>query len=166
MDPNAIIEHLDLKALPFEGGYFKETYRSEIDIPVEVIGDQYTAARSLSTAIFYLLTENTFSAFHRLKGVEVFHFYLGDPVEVYLLSDKGLKKHILGNDLMGHQSPQLVIPKEIWLGARLQPGGTCALMGTTMAPGFDFEDFELGDRNQLIELYPEFKETIHILTCT
>lgn len=160
-----IIEILDLKALQIEGGYFRETYRTDTTFPLEILDDEMRGERSLATAIYYLLTPRQFSEIHRLGFDEIFHFYTGDPVEMtWLLPDGKGKTMILGNDIQNGQIPQLVVPSGVWQGARLVPGGEYALLGTTMAPGFDYSDYESGNRDLLIERYPEYKELISVLT--
>ena len=155
-----VIKILNLKKNPTEGGYFLENYRSR-----EKTVDEYGGKRSLSTAIYYMLTEDTFSEMHRLGIDEIFHFYMGYPVEMLHLYPNGKGKQVLlGTDLKGGMLPQVLIPAGIWQGARLVPGGTFALMGTTVAPGFEYTDYQSGSRKELINLYPEFKELIIALT--
>ena len=151
---------LNLKPHPEEGGYFVETYRSQQHLPEGSEGK-----RALATAIYYLLTPDTFSEMHRLPSDEVFHFYLGDPVEMLQLLPDGSGKVItLGSDILNGMHPQAIVLKEVWQGARLLPGGKFALLGTTMSPGFEFADYEAGKRDVLVELYPQFRELISILT--
>lgn len=149
-----LIAALGLKPLPVEGGYFRETYRSAA----------HHGDRSLATAIYYLLTPETFSALHRLPGEEMYHFYLGDPVELLALGPEGGRVTVLGSDVLAGQVPQLVVPGGVWQGSRLVPGGEFALMGTTMAPGFDFADYEPGHGARLAASYPAFIERIRGLT--
>ncbi len=152
MTADQIIAKLGLVPHPEEGGYFRETYRSEEQIERSALSPRYSGTRSQNTAIFYLLTENTFSKMHRLKSDEIFHFYLGEPVEMLVFpseeeycepaaSTTEFGRHVLGSDLASDQALQLVIPKGCWQGARLIPGGKFALLGCTVSPGFDFEDF-------------------------
>jgi predicted cupin superfamily sugar epimerase len=141
-----VIELLNLQAHPMEGGYFRETYRT-----AEKHGN-----RSLSTAIYYLLSPKSISAMHRLPGDEVFHFYLGDPVNMLQLWPDGTTKIVtLGTDLRAGQLPQAVVPGGVWQGSLLADGGNFALLGTTMAPGFDYADYETGKREELMARYPE-----------
>ncbi len=161
MNVQAIIEKLNLKPLPFEGGYYFETYRSDERISLS----QYSGERSLCTAIYYLLTPDTFSAIHRLKSDEIFHFYAGDPVEMLLLYPDGSHSVItIGPDVANGQQPQVVVPKLVWQGCRLIGNGNFALMGTTVSPGFEFEDFELGDRDLLMKEYPSISGIIEKYT--
>lgn len=158
-----IIKLLQLQPHPKEGGYFRETYRSAdsfTDLP-----SRYRGKRSASTAIYYLLTPESFSAMHRLASDEVFHFYLGSPVEMLNLFPDGHGTVVsLGSDLTAGQSPQIMVPAGVWQGSRLASGGQFALMGTTVAPGFDFADYESGQREKLIEQYPQFAKMIRELT--
>ena len=156
---------LNLKPLPLEGGYYVETYRSQEHIPKDALPDRYDRSRSLATAIYYLLTAETFSAIHRLPTDEMYHFYLGDPVEMLLLSpDASGQVVTLGPDILQGMKPQVVVSKGVWQGSRLLPGGEFALMGTTMSPGFEFSDYESGQREVLGESYPQFRDVILTLT--
>lgn len=141
-----LIRLLDLGLLEREGGYFRETHRAA------------------STAIYYLLASGTVSALHRLPKDEVFHFYLGDPVEQLILRPDGSGEvRVLGADPAAGMLPQAVVPRGCWQGARLKPGGEYALMGTTVAPPFEPADYEPGDRPRLVEAYPAFADFIRTL---
>jgi predicted cupin superfamily sugar epimerase len=154
-----VIALLDLKPLPREGGFYRETYRSEVVRPYR------GRDKSAGTAIYYLLTPNTCSALHRLPIDEVFHFYLGDRVQMLQLYPDGQGRVLtLGTDLRAGERPQVVVPQGVWQGSLLLPGGTLALLGTTMAPGFDFDDYEAADRAALTARYPEYREWIAKLT--
>jgi uncharacterized protein len=160
-----LIAKLDLIPHREEGGYFKETYRSGYSLASAQLPGTYTGARSLSTAIYYLLTADTCSRMHRLPGDEIFHFYGGDPVEMLLLKPDGSGEvKIIGGDVLSGQSPQVLVPGGTWQGAHLRHGGEYALMGTTMAPGFDQADFESGSCEQLSRDYPDFTALIGTLT--
>lgn len=160
-----IIKLYNMKPLPGEGGYYVETYRAKEGINKSSLPERYAADRSHSTAIFYLLTPDTQSCFHRLKSDEVYHFYLGDPVQMVLIHPNGTTKVLfLGHDLRAGQFVQAVVPAGIWQGSYLLEGGQFALMGTTVAPGFDFSDRELGDRETLLEQFPQHEDTIKKLT--
>jgi predicted cupin superfamily sugar epimerase len=156
-----IKELLRLVPLDREGGFFAETYRCERRL--ESGADE--GSRSLATAIYYLLTPVSFSALHRLASDEVYHFYLGEPVELLLLKPGGGGRVVfLGTDLEAGQRPQAVVPAGAWQGARLAGSGGWALLGTTVSPGFDPRDFELGDRKALARSHPAFAEQIAALT--
>src|SRR5262245_1200758 len=135
-----LITLLHLQPHPKEGGFFRETYRA-----AERCGE-----RSLSTAIYYLLTPNTFSALHRLASDEIFHFYLGHPVRMLQLGADGGKEIVLGPDLSAGQQVQVLVPRGVWQGSFLEPGGEFALLGCTVAPGFDYADYEHGQRAALL----------------
>jgi predicted cupin superfamily sugar epimerase len=156
---------LNLKPHPAEGGYFVETYRSHEYIREEALPGRYKGARSYGTAIYYLLIPETFSAIHRLQSDEIFHFYLGDPVEILQLQPDGTGQvHILGTDILNGMQPQVVVPRNVWQGSRLLQGGRLALIGTTVSPGFELMDYESGHRHQLVESYPKFRDLIIALT--
>jgi predicted cupin superfamily sugar epimerase len=160
-----LIEHLGLEVLPEEGGLYRQTYKAGETIPREALPARYQGPRSFGTAIFYMLTPDSFSALHRLPTDEVYHFYLGDAVEMLLLFPDGRSERvILGSDLVAGQHVQFVAPAEVWQGSRLLPGGHYALMGTTMAPGFEFDDYTAGIRKELIAQYPDRAELIALLT--
>ena len=154
-------KHLGLVPLPEEGGYYAETYRSSVQLPPQSLPSRYTGSRAAGTAIYYLLTPDTFSALHRLPGDEIYHFYLGDPVDLLLLFPDGRGEVLtLGQDLKAGMRLQAVAPGAVWQGSQLREGGRFALLGTTMAPGFAFEDFELGDQRVLTNAYPAFADLI------
>lgn len=160
-----IIKLYNMKLLPEEGGYYTETYRSKEIIDKSSLHDRYGSDKAHSTAIFYLLTPDTQSYMHRIKTDEVFHFYLGDPVQMVLLFPDGTSKVLfLGHDMQAGQFVQVLVPAGIWQGAYLLEGGNFAFMGTTVAPGFDFSDHEMGDRQTLVDLYPSHADTITRLT--
>ena len=170
VDAEAIKRLLDLAPLTFEGGYFRETYRSGIEIRAEALPGRYQGARSAGTAIYYLLDPSTFSGLHRLKSDETYHFYRGDPVEMLVLfsaadgAPRG-ERVILGSDLEAGHQPQYTVPAGVWQGSRLLGDGEFALMGTTMAPGFARADFEGAPRpEELSAQYPEFSDLIVALT--
>jgi len=160
-----LIALLHLQPHPGEGGYFVETYRSDESIRGNALPHRYRGKRSFATAIYYLLTPGSFSVMHRLQTDEIFHFYLGDPVEMLQLRPDGSGKTLLiGADISGGMQPQVVVPKGVWQGSRLLPGGRWALLGTTVSPGFEFSDFETGGRDLLIQSYPRFRDQILSLT--
>jgi predicted cupin superfamily sugar epimerase len=160
-----IRKHLKLQPHPAEGGYFAETYRSEHLLSPNALPAGYPGARSVSTAIYYLLTPDSFSAMHRLRGDEIFHFYLGDPVELLQVDAKGAGEvFVLGQDIVAGMKLQHVVPGGAWQGSRLRAGGKYALLGTTVAPGFDYQDFEIGEREELLAEFPAFAPLITALT--
>jgi uncharacterized protein len=160
-----VISLLHLTPLRIEGGYFIETYRSGEMISGESLPGRYSGPRSMSTAIYYLLTPGTFSEIHRVNSDEIFHFYLGDPVEMLeLFPDGSGGRTVLGGDLAAGQRPQKMVPAGAWQGTRLIDGGTMALLGTTVSPGFSYEDYTSGGRIDLALKYPRFEDLINKLT--
>lgn len=164
-----VIELLRLVPLPVEGGYYRETYRAHEALDAAALPARYGAPRAFGGAIYYLLYGEHFSALHRLLTDEVYHFYLGQPVELLLLYSDGRDEVVrLGTDLAAGERAQLVAPRGVWQGSRLaNPANDAngfALMGTTMAPAYDQADFELGDRDALIAAYPQRAELIRALT--
>lgn len=156
---------LNLVPLSIEGGYYAETYRSSEMISPECLPDRYSARRTVGTAIYYLLEPGTFSELHRVASDEIFHFYLGDPVEMLQLWPDGSGKRVLiGTDIEKGMAPQLVVPHGVWQGARLVAGGKLALLGCTVSPGFEYADYESGSRQLLSEAFPGHSEMICALT--
>ena len=164
MDAHNIIAALGLQPHP-EGGYFVETYRAEEQVAAGALGDRYSGTRPVSTAIYYLLTPDTFSEMHRLKSDEIFHFYAGDPVEMLRLWPDGAGDTVtIGADIAAGMHPQVVVPQGVWQGSRLAPGGSFALLGCTVSPGFDYADYESGKRDELLYLYPDRENMIKALS--
>ena len=156
---------LNLVPLTIEGGYFTETYRSAETMPRESLAARYTGPRAFGTCIYFLLEPGTFSEIHRLASDEIFHFYLGDPVEMLQLWPDGeAKRVVIGPEIESGMAPQLIVPRGVWQGTRLVPGGAFALLGCTVSPGFEYADYESGPRALLSERYPEHRELIHALT--
>lgn len=163
--PEQIIEFFGMRPLPREGGYYVETYRAREKIAQAALPDRFTGERNFATAILYLLTPDTFSSLHKLAGDEIYHFYLGDAVTMLQLHPDGSSKVIdLGPDIMNGQHAQVTVPGDTWQGAFLKQGGNFALMGTTIAPGFEFDDYQPGRRQALLEQYPDQRDLILKLT--
>ena len=156
MTAGDVIDRLGLRPLEGEGGLYRETWRL-----ASPDGD----GRPAATAIYYLLTPDTFSELHRLPHDELYHFYLGDPVDLLTLTPDGtVGRHVLGPDIRGGMTVQLLVPGGCWQGSRLRAGGRFALMGTTMTPGFRFEDYERGERRPLRDAYPDAAAEVERLT--
>jgi predicted cupin superfamily sugar epimerase len=165
MEAEDIIRLLKLKKHPLEGGFYAETYRSDQVVAIDGNPEREAIRRCLSTAIYYLLTPDTYSEMHRLNADEIFHFYLGDPVEMLQLFPAGNGQVVrMGHDIEDGYFPQVMVPAKTWQGCRLISGGHFALMGTTMSPGFDFSDYESGDRESLTVKFPLFKVLIEALS--
>lgn len=164
MTADEVIQRLQLQPHPVEGGYFREIYRSAQSIPAHQLPG-YSGDRSLITTIYYLLKPGHVSELHRLPGDEIFHFYLGQPVQMLQLWPDGhARTYILGQDLAAGHVPQLVVPAGIWQGTRLIGTEGFALLGATMAPGFDYADYVGARRDELIARWPDHVEEITRLT--
>jgi uncharacterized protein len=160
---------LHLVPHPREGGWFRQTWRADEAIRASALPARYVAGRdagrAAGTAIFYLLEPGSFSEMHRLASDEIFHFYLGDPVEMLQLVPDGTGRTlILGSDLAAGQLVQTVVPQGVWQGSRLLTGGKLALLGCTVSPGFEYVDYESGDRAALTRTWPEWAEMTRELT--
>jgi predicted cupin superfamily sugar epimerase len=158
------IEKLQLEPHP-EGGYFRQSYRSEVVIAREALPAGFSGARAASTAIYFLLEGKNFSAFHRLLSDEVWHFYAGDSLVVHVIEPEGKYFSILlGRDSEAGQVLQAVVRAGSWFASHVADWNSFALVGCTVAPGFDFADFEMGKREELVALYPRHRELIERLT--
>jgi predicted cupin superfamily sugar epimerase len=164
MTADDIIRLLQLEPHPTEGGYFRETYRSPVQLPQTVL-PAHTGNRSLATAIYYLLRAGQVSELHCLSSDEVFHFYWGQPVGMLQLYPDGSGREIvLGPDLRAGQIPQVVVRAGVWQGSWLLADSGFALLGCTVAPGFDYADYRRGRRADLLARWPSFAQTIIRLT--
>lgn len=156
----SIIKKLKLKKHP-EGGYYSETYRSKLILKKSHLPKKFGGRRSHSTTIYFLLSGKQFSAFHRLKADEVWHFYSGSALNIYVIQKNGkLKKIILGKN----HYYQTVIHAEQWFAAEVTDPKSYSLVGCTVSPGFHYDDFELAEEKKLIKLYPDLKGLISKLT--
>ncbi|WP_298039950.1 cupin domain-containing protein [uncultured Desulfuromonas sp.] len=166
MNPEARywIEKLGLERHP-EGGCFRETYRSEEAIPSRGLPERYGEPRPFSTAIYFLLADGDFSALHRIRSDELWHFYRGSSLTLHVIEPEGIYGKIrLGADPEKGQALQAVVKAGCWFGATLNEPDSYALVGCTVAPGFDFADFEMGEREALLRRYPRHGDTIRKLT--
>jgi hypothetical protein len=165
MTADELRRRLGLVPLAFEGGWYTETWRAEETLDASALPARYAGPRAAGTAILYLLEPGTFSGMHRLKSDETYHVLLGDPVEMLLLDPGGPGRVVtLGHDLAAGHLVQLTVPRGVWQGSRVRAGGAWALMGTTMAPGFDRADFESGVRAALVAGWPAHRDLIEALT--
>ncbi len=150
---------LRLEPHPVEGGWYRRTYAAAATVELE------RGVRAVGTAIYYLLEEGTFSEMHMLQSDEIFHFYLGDPVEMLQLGPGGRSAlFTLGPDLERGEQVQLLVPAGVWQGTRLVQSGKVALLGCTVAPGFDFADYRGGKYAELAKKWPAEKQRIRALT--
>jgi hypothetical protein len=150
-----LVRALGLQPHP-EGGYYKETYRARTRVATP------RGARSAGTAIYYLLPRGEFAAWHQVSSDEVWHFYDGAPLTLYLLNEKGLEAVTLGREVSRGEQPQVMVPAGVLQAA--EPRGDYTLVGCTVAPGFDFADWEMPSRDALVERYPEHAELFRRLT--
>ena len=164
IDAQYWIAHLALKPHP-EGGFFRESYRSSVVIPESALPASFRGSRSASTAIYFLLAGEDFSALHRLAADEVWHFYAGSPLLVHSIALNGNHSLIrLGQNAEANEQLQSVVPGGDWFGSCLERPDTYALVGCTVAPGFDFSDFEMPRRADLLAEYPQHSDLIYKLT--
>lgn len=161
MQTEDIIELFGMQPLAEEGGWYVETYRAGEVIARAGLDGRYGGDRAHSTAILYLLTGDTVSKMHRVKSDEIFHYHLGDPVRMLqLFPDGSGTEVVIGPDIMNGQQVQIVVPHGVWQGSRLVDGGGWCLMSCTVSPGFEFADYEHGQREPLIAQWPEFADAI------
>jgi predicted cupin superfamily sugar epimerase len=158
------IRTLGLQPHP-EGGYYRQTYRAELVLPNASLPPSFTGPRPASTAIYFLLEGRNFSAFHRLRSDEVWHFYLGSTLAVHVIgADNSYSVIHLGANPDAGEVLQAVVSAGCWFASEVEDGKSFALVGCTVAPGFDFEDFELAKRTELVLRYPQHREVIEKLT--
>ncbi|MXX25771.1 MAG: cupin domain-containing protein [Caldilineaceae bacterium SB0668_bin_21] len=159
-----VIRHFDLRPLPVEGGYYRVTYTGDLRLPASVLPASIRSARPAKSVIYYLLTADTQSRLHRLETDEMWHFYLGDWVDLYVFGTEDDYANIqLGHDLLEGQTVQAVVPAHSWFGARLQRGGRWALMACSLAPAYSDEDFSLPDDEEFASLLARFPAQEQIL---
>ena len=155
------VKLLNLKPHP-EGGYYSESYRSSQHF--EGSGE-FPAGRKWATAIYFLIEKGNFSAFHRIKSDETWHFYAGDPLEVIEIDSRGeIKTTLVGSDIHNGMQFQYTVPAGLWFASRVYGEGNFSLVGCTVAPGFEYTDFELADRNALVASFPHHSNLISSLT--
>lgn len=155
-----LIEKLNLVPHP-EGGYFRENYRSSEKILKSSLPKRFQGERCFSTAIYFLLESGNFSAFHKINSDECWHFYSGETLWIYVIHLNGKLETIkLGNDLLKGERFQAIVPAECWFASEPAPGSDYSLVGCTVAPGFEFSDFELAESEELSKLFPQHKSLI------
>lgn len=163
LTPRQLIQQYALQPHP-EGGWYKETYKSSEYNSATSLPERFGGSRAFSTAIYFLLEQENFSAFHRIKSDECWHFYAGGSLLVYVIQQDGRLDIIqLGNDIEKEQVFQYVVPANCWFAGKPAPGSAYCFVGCTVAPGFDFADFELADASILSGLYPEHESMIRQL---
>jgi predicted cupin superfamily sugar epimerase len=163
MNVRQLIQQFSLQPHP-EGGWYKETYRSSELILASALPERFTGSRVFSTAIYFLLEQHNFSAFHRIKSDECWHFYCGDPLQIFILtSDGNLEVITLGDDILNGQLFQYTVPANSWFASRPAAGSGYCFVGCTVSPGFSFDDFEMADKLVLMAQHPDYKNIIHEL---
>jgi len=144
-----------------EGGYYKETYRSAETVAQEAMPARFPGDRHFSTAIYFLLEQGDFSAFHRIKSDECWHFYAGEILNIYMIHSNGTLETIrLGNDIAGGQHFQYIVPAGCWFASEPAKESNFSFVGCTVSPGFDFADFEMANADELVKYYPQHVELI------
>ena len=161
---SALISQFQLIAHP-EGGYYRETYRSQGTIAATCLDAAYSGERNFSTGIYFLLTSDTFSAFHRILQDEAWHFYAGSAILLHMIDPSGHYSAVtIGNRFDQGEVPQFVVPGGTWFASHVIQPDAYALLGCTVSPGFDFRDFDLTPRHELLQRFPQHAEIITQLT--
>lgn len=159
-----LVDLLNLQPHP-EGGFYAETYRSKHSIPNEVLAGNHEGDRNYGTGIYFMLTRDTFSAFHRIEQDELWFFHQGATIELHMISQEGVhSKHLIGNDIGSGERPQLLVPETYWFAAKIVGDADFALVSCTVSPGFDFRDFILPSRAELTSKFPQHAEIIEAFT--
>lgn len=160
MTAAALVRYFDMTAHP-EGGWFKENYRSNELVNKEYLPERFQGDRCFSTAIYFLLEQGNFSAFHRIKSDECWHFYSGGPLDLFIIHESGQLQHIvIGNHPEKNEHFQFVVQAGCWFASKPSVDAEYSFVGCTVAPGFDFNDFELANANTLIVQFPQHRELI------
>ncbi len=165
MTAEELIQFLGLEPLTQEGGYYRRTYLSDEVIPQPSMPHRYLVDHHFGSCIFYLITRESFSHFHSLLSDEIYHFYLGDPVELIELHPNGeCTTTVLGQDIVAGQKVQHLVPRNTWQASYLRPGGEWALLGCTVSPGYDENDYVDGNWESLLRSHPKHHQIIMKLT--
>ena len=158
------IQKLKLEPHP-EGGYYRQTYKADLILPRNSLPEAFSGPRAVSTAIYFLLEGRNFSAFHRLRSDELWHFYAGHSLVIYVIEPDGRYSEIfLGSNPEKQEAFQAVVKAGCWFASSVRDGNGFALVGCTVSPGFDFDDFEMAKREELIRAYPQHRGQIEHLT--
>ena len=163
MTVQQLIQQYNLQPHP-EGGWYKETYKSTEYISGNTLPERFDGSRSFSTAIYFLLPAEQFSAFHRIQSDELWHFYAGEPLNIYVIDGEGVLSIIkLGNNILDGETMQAVVFAGCWFASRPVNSSGYSFVGCTVSPGFDFADFELAQADNLMQLYPQHQALIQSL---
>lgn len=164
MTVETLVKELNLLPHP-EGGYYKETYRSEGKITQACLSPDFSGERNIATGIYFLIEKGNFSALHKIKSDETWHFYYGDALEVIEINEQGILTITkIGSNLLKGETFQYTVKANTLFGSRVSGNGLFSLVGCTVYPGFDFNDFELANRLELIQLFPQHSQLISELT--
>ncbi len=164
MTVDTLVKELDLLPHP-EGGFYKETYRSSLKLSQECLSYAFGNERNIATGIYFLIEKGNFSALHKIKSDETWHFYYGDALEVIEIDESGkLTITNIGPNILTGETFQYTVKANTWFGSRVGNGGNFSLVGCTVYPGFDFNDFEMAERDVLITLFPQHALVIKELT--
>ena len=164
MTVDFLVKELNLLPHP-EGGFYKETYRSGLEITESCLPDDFKGNRNIATCIYFLIENGNFSALHKIKSDETWHFYYGDALEVVEIDSEGtLTKTTIGSNLLNGETFQYTVKANNWFGSRVSGDGKFSLVGCSVYPGFDFNDFELATKDNLTNLYPQHQVIIDELT--
>jgi predicted cupin superfamily sugar epimerase len=162
--PSILRNALKMQPHP-EGGYYCRTYESGFSLRKDALPEGFSSDRSLSSAIYFLLEGDEISSLHRIKSDEIWHFYEGSPLQLSILSPSGgLNQRTLGPNIEFGEEFQIVVPAGMWMGARVCRAGSYSFFGCTVSPGFNLDDFELGQKEHLLKLFPEHKVLINALS--
>lgn len=164
MSVETLVKQLELLPHP-EGGFYKETYRSSLTLSRECLPPGFEGERNIATGIYFLIEKGNFSALHKIKSDETWHFYAGDALEVIEISEKGIATITpIGPGILNGETFQYTVKANTWFGSRVRAGGKFSLVGCTVYPGFDFSDFEMAGRQELIRRFPQHQSLITELT--
>lgn len=164
MTVDLLVKELNLIPHP-EGGYYKETYRSSLKISSSCLPESFSGDRNIATGIYFLIEKGNFSALHKIKSDETWHFYFGEALDVIEINEEGvLKITSIGSNIPQGEIFQYTVKANTWFGSRVKENGNMSLVGCTVYPGFDFNDFELAKRQELIQLFPHHSKIITELT--
>ena len=159
-----LIQQLELIPHP-EGGYYKETYRSEGVFKSDSLDSTIEGERSYCTGIYFMLTADTFSAFHKISSDEMWHFYDGSAIELHMITEEGIYSCVyIGRDIENGEHLQYVVPKNVWFASRVKDNAEYSLLGCTVSPGFDFRDFILPNTSEMTAMFPQYEKIIGELT--
>ena len=165
MTAKELIDFFDLKEHP-EGGYYKETYRSKGLINEGNLDKKFVGDRNFSTSIYFLLTSNRNSAFHKINQDEIWHFYKGSSLKIHMIDTDGKYSFkVIGSNFIGGEIPQFTVPANYYFAAEVIKENSYAFVGCTVSPGFDFRDFDLPSRKEFKDKYPKHSEIIEKFTC-